>query len=185
MPPRCTPLAVLTLAALAVLAGSPQARAATAQPAPDWYAGVTLAGFPDRTLGGAELRGRPVLLQLWASWCGSCGALMWDLDELASRFPGVTYLAVSIDAEPAAPQAYLARHPLFARHPRRFWFDDGAVLQRRLGVSTVPVIVVLDAAGHEVLRHRGHVNGAELQRLRRALAELDPPGDEALQGVVP
>jgi thiol-disulfide isomerase/thioredoxin len=135
------------------------------------YADLNLAGFGGNTLTAAELRGRPVLLQFWASWCGSCGSLMWDLDELTRGLPDVVYLAVSVDDDAAAPRAYLERHPLFGLHPRRFWFDTSAALKRSLAVEAVPLIVLLDASGRELLRHAGHMNSADLQRFRNLLTQ--------------
>lgn len=111
----------------------------------------------------------PVLLQFWASWCSSCGRLMWELDGLSAAFPTVPYYAVSIDAEPA-DAARIRAHPLHARHPDRYLHDATGELARRLRIDAVPAIVVLDAEGRERMRHVGHVNSGDLMRLRQALA---------------
>jgi thiol-disulfide isomerase/thioredoxin len=115
----------------------------------------------------------PVLLQFWASWCHSCGGLMWELDRLAAAHPQVPYLAVSIDADRRDAERATA-HPLHARHPDRYLHDGDGALARRLAVQVVPTLVVLDASGRECLRHVGHVNSTDLQRLRAVLAGLVP-----------
>ena len=110
-----------------------------------------------------------VLLQFWASWCHSCGSIMWDLDELVARKSNVRYMAVSVDEERSAAQAYLEKHPLYDRHSERYFFDDGGRLASALDVDTVPNIFVLDGDGN-ILEHRtGHLNSSDLQALSVAL----------------
>lgn len=136
---------------------------------------TTVGGDPT---GLPRVQDGPVLLQFWASTCHSCGRLMWDLDGLSAAFPAVPYLAVSIDDE-RAEAARIREHPLYARHPGRYLHDGTGALADRLTVRVVPTIVVLDAEGRERLRHVGHVNSGDLQRLRALLAllvsETTPP----------
>ena len=110
-----------------------------------------------------------VLLQFWASWCHSCGSIMWDLDELVARKSDVRSMAVSVDEERSAAQAYLEKHPLYSQHGERYFFDDGGRLASALDINTVPNIFVLDGDGN-ILEHRtGHLNSSDLQALSVAL----------------
>ncbi|HRQ66637.1 MAG TPA: TlpA disulfide reductase family protein [Xanthomonadaceae bacterium] len=151
----------------------------TGLPAPDaraesvWQADLVLPAFSGEPLRGADLEGRPLLLQFWASWCRSCMSLMDEVDELAERFPGVRYLAISLDDDIESGQRYLDRLALFAKHPGRFYFDQDGDLKSRLAVLTVPTFIIVDATGDEVHRHVGHINSAELQALRTWLARVD------------
>jgi thiol-disulfide isomerase/thioredoxin len=140
---------------------------------PDWQADLVLPAFSGEPLRGADLEGRPLLLQFWASWCRSCMSLMDDADELAGRFPGVRYLAISLDDDIESGQRYLDRLALFAKHPARFYFDLDGHLKSRLAVLTVPTFIIINASGEEVHRHVGHINSAELQALRSWLARVD------------
>lgn len=118
------------------------------------------------------LDGQPRLLQFWASWCGSCFRMMEDIDGLSQGFPGLSYMAISIDEDMAEPAAALLPRPAFAEHPERFWFDEGAGLSQALGIMTTPTLVLLDASGDERHRHLGHLNSSDLQTLRRKLQAL-------------
>lgn len=146
--------------------------------ADDWRDDLSLPGFADNVLHGESLRGRPVLLQFWESWCRSCGQLMSDLDEVAEQFPSVPYLALSTDKEAMDARLRLESHPLFPQNPGRFFHDSGKKLAKRFGVKAVPTVLVLDAEGRELLRHVGHFNSSELNDLVNVLDELDSsPGD--------
>jgi thiol-disulfide isomerase/thioredoxin len=52
--------------------------------------------------------GRPVLLNLWASWCPPCRDEMPDLDAAARRHPGVLFLGIAVEDDPAAAAAAAA-----------------------------------------------------------------------------
>jgi thiol-disulfide isomerase/thioredoxin len=118
--------------------------------------------------------GRPVLLQFWASWCNSCGGLLWDIDRLLAGFPSIGYFAVSIDAELADARKIVV-HPLYGRVPTRFAHDSAGDLQRAFDIRVSPSLLLLDADGAVQWRHVGHVNSDDLQRLRSILDTLRPP----------
>ena len=106
-----------------------------------------------------------MLLQFWASWCHSCGAIMFDLDELAQKHPGINYIAVSLDDEEASARQYIEKHKLYAKNPERYFLDQDKVLATSLGVKTVPTIILLTAEGIELVRKSGHLNSRDLQQL--------------------
>ena len=104
---------------------------------------VTLAAF----------RGKPVLLNLWATWCAPCVAEMPTLDAAAKTLGGkVVVLTVSQDLDGAAKVT-----PFFAQH--RFQALK-PYLDPKLGLSlayqaNLPTTILLDSTGHEVWRRAG------------------------------
>ena len=109
--------------------------------------------------------GSTLLLQFWASWCHSCGSLMWDMDELTSDNAGVTYVAVSIDDEADDARTYIRKHRLFEKYSDRYFVDSEKALSGSLDVMTVPTILLIDADGKVLVRKSGHLNGADLREL--------------------
>jgi thiol-disulfide isomerase/thioredoxin len=52
--------------------------------------------------------GRPVVLNLWASWCGPCREEMPAFDAVATAHPEVFFLGVAVDDDPVAAEAFAA-----------------------------------------------------------------------------
>ena len=146
--------------------GFDAARAGTPAPA------VAFTGPDGRPVRLADFAGRPVLLNLWATWCAPCVAEMPALDRLAARAgEGLVVLTVSQDLEERR-----AVDPFFARgrfrHLRPYTDPDNG-LPLALGATGLPVSVLYDAAGREVWRLAGEwewdrVDPATLASLARA-----------------
>ncbi|MCK0128962.1 TlpA disulfide reductase family protein [Erythrobacter sp. F6033] len=107
------------------------------------------------TLNTADLKGTPVLLNLWATWCAPCVIEMPTLDALGTALEGeVKILTVSQDVRGADVVA-----PFFAQ--REFvnleqWLDPDAQLNQALNEEgLMPVTILFDADGKEVLRVAG------------------------------
>ena len=85
----------LLLAALMVL--STPARAGDDLPAP--APPFTIRTFEGKSIRLSELRGKPVVLDFWATWCRPCRASMPHLDELQKRFgsQGLVVIGMSVD----------------------------------------------------------------------------------------
>jgi len=113
--------------------------------------------------------GEYVLLQFWASWCHSCGGLMWDMDALTEALDGVKYVAVSLDEDATAAREYLSGHRLFEKRRDSYFVDTTRTLSDALHVTTVPSIVVLDSSGRVIARKAGHLNSRDLQDLTDAI----------------
>jgi thiol-disulfide isomerase/thioredoxin len=154
-----------TKAASAPRAGLDRSRAGT--PAPD-----TPFLDPDGEQTSLQaFRGRPLLVNLWATWCAPCVTEMPSLDALAARSGNrLQVVAISQDHEGRAKvdQFFAAR-----RLPNLDPFLDSELgLMTGLAVATLPTTILYDAAGREVWR----ITGAEEwtgERMSRLIAEAD------------
>ena len=127
-------------------------------------------GFADRT-GKAhridDFRGRPVIVNLWATWCAPCIAEMPALDRLRARSKGgVEVLAVSQDLE-----GWRAVDKFFK--PDRFaaltpYLDRENKLALGYKAAGLPLSVLYDARGREVWRVAGPIEWDELDPARLA-----------------
>jgi thiol-disulfide isomerase/thioredoxin len=73
-------------------------------PAPDF----SVENVSGASLALSDLRGQPVIVNFWASWCPPCRGEMPDLDEVARQHSdsGLAVLAVNLDEERGAVQRY-------------------------------------------------------------------------------
>ena len=95
----------------------------------------------------SELRGRPVILNFWASWCGPCKQELPVLKALHERYTdhGLVILGVTDDS-PAHIRAVSSQYAL----PYPTVFDKRNKLSRRLRVRTIPFTVFVDKNGNIV-----------------------------------
>lgn len=129
-------------------------------PAPD----VPVARLDGRATSIGALRGRPTLLNIWATWCRWCGREL----PLLARFAAARHLRVVALEEYGTPtlvRAYLVAHP---DHPPVL-FDGPGLVSRAYGIDLLPTTIALDARGRIRLIVRGYLQGdADLTRLARA-----------------
>ncbi len=136
---------------LPALAGSFANFTVNAAPSPAPEVGFTLDGRPTSL---AEFRGRVVLLNFWATWCGPCVAEMPSLDRLEAALGGADFavIAISEDRNPAVIQPFFDRLEL--AHLARF-HDPAGALSRAFAVRGLPTSVLIDREGRVVGRIEG------------------------------
>lgn len=113
---------------------------------------VELTDPAGATLATAELKGKPTLVNLWATWCVPCVTEMPLLDRLAGELgDSVRVLTISEDLTGAeAVEPFFAERK-FAHLPK--WMDPKNDLAVAFGGGTaLPLTVLYDAEGKEVWR---------------------------------
>ncbi len=183
LPPVSLALAVGLAVALAGCdrqsAGDTQPQAAAAggdsakqaDPVSRKFAGDPLPDFtataPDgKTLSLAGLKGQPVLLNLWATWCAPCKAEMPVLDAIAGAQAGkLRVVTVSQDMKGAElVMPYFTEAKFAHLEP---WLDPKSDLSFSMGAADLPTTMLYDASGKEVARITGAFDweGEEAQAL--------------------
>lgn len=118
----------------------------------------------------ADFRGRPLLVNLWATWCAPCVVEMPSLDRLAAREgERVQVLALSeADPRDKVTEFFAARR--FARLEP--YLDADMNMMTSLRIDTLPTTILYDAEGREVWRMTGMAEW-DGERARRLIEEAE------------
>jgi thiol-disulfide isomerase/thioredoxin len=105
----------------------------------------------------SDLKGKVVVLDIWATWCGPCRAMIPHERELVKRLVGKPFVLVSISADDQKQTVteFLKKEPM----PWTHWWN-GAIIED-WNVEYFPTIYVLDAKG--VIRYKD-VRGEEMDK---------------------
>lgn len=110
----------------------------------------------------AALKGVPVVVNQWASWCPPCRAEFPFFAEMAERYRSeVAFLGLNSRDERGAAEAFLEEHPV--GYPSIF--DEHAEQARSIGAGTGwPTTIFFDADGNAVfIRRGGYIDAAAVE----------------------
>ncbi|MFC1641655.1 TlpA family protein disulfide reductase [Myxococcota bacterium] len=160
---------VLVLAASAVFGLTalprlqPSAHKLRGQEAPDFALPVLQSADSWDRVRLSDLRGKVVLLDFWASWCGVCRNQAPILDEVARQFRSqdLVVLGVNTGDQPTEAMALTQRLGLSYRS---LLDGDGSVAEA-YRASALPTLVLIDSSGRIAEVRQGLVRKNELERL--------------------
>ena len=188
------PLILILLALLVSACGAEERKAPAAPQAAQGGDGV--AGRLDRSHAGtpapgtafeapsgepasfADFRGKPLLVNLWATWCAPCVAEMPTLDALAAAEPQIRVLAISQDLNGQQKvDAFFEQRRFAMLEP---YIDPELQLMGELKVQSLPTTILYDAGGQEVWRMTGEENW-QGKRAKDLIAEALTVNPEAIR----
>lgn len=140
------------------------------QPAPDF----SYAGLDGKETGPATFRGKVLLIDFWASWCGPCRAECPNLKKTYSMFKdkGVEFLSVSLDAKEDAWKKALDEEQM--PWPQVLAPKAGAEVMDLYQFNGIPFILLLDQEGKIVAKHlRGEAVGTTIEDLLNGIRPED------------
>jgi thiol-disulfide isomerase/thioredoxin len=122
----------------------------------------------------ADLSGKVVLLDFWASWCGPCKASFPVLDGLQKKYGarGFKVLAINVDEDAAKMERFLADHPVSFPVLR----DARQKLVEAAGVEAMPSSFLVDRGGAIRFTHVGFRAETTPEELNREIESLLGPG---------
>jgi thiol-disulfide isomerase/thioredoxin len=107
---------------------------------------LTSKDLEDKDVKLSDLKGKVVVVDVWATWCGPCKAMIPHSKKLVEKLKGKPFVLVSISAD--AAKADLTDFLKKTEMPWTHWWngEKGGVL-KTLGVTYFPTIYVIDSKG--------------------------------------
>jgi thiol-disulfide isomerase/thioredoxin len=131
----------------------------------------TLSGVDGQKLDMASLKGKVLVLDMWATWCAPCREQHPLYEQVKERFrdnPAVVFLSIDADAEHAPVRPFLEE----VKWQGPVYYEDG--LARAFNVEDLPATILIDRRGQVFTRINGFVKelfaGQLTERIREALA---------------
>lgn len=118
---------------------------------------ATLEGVPVKL--AALTKGRPAVVNLWATWCPPCRREMPVLARAQRREPGVVFVFANQREAPELIRRYLEAEGLELRN---VLLDAKGRLPRETGSPGLPTTLFYDADGHLLEAHMGALSDASL-----------------------
>ena len=154
------------LGLVAVLAGQLDGAAGATAPAPRTGRAVLFAAplidLDSQAVTLAKYRGKPLIVNFWARWCGPCKVEIPELVDLQKRNTGVEVLGLNLENNAPTVRdfafAYDINYPVFLTR------EPGLALMRALGNSktVLPFTVVINRHGTVVSTHVGAMTREKL-----------------------
>ena len=142
-------------AALLLVAGTATPAIAPSSAAPDF----TLRTMNGPNLRLAEQRGRVVMVNFWATWCGPCRQEMPQLDRLYQKYRASGFVLLGVNVDDDARKAADVAAKLGVSFP--VLLDTDKAVSRLYDLSTMPSTVLIDREGKVRYVHRGYLTGYE------------------------
>ena len=114
---------------------------------------ATLHGFSGNSKKFSDYRGKPLIINVWASWCAPCRAEMGSLDRLARRYGGKQFnvIGISTDDDGNAAAAFIKTSKISFVN----YLDSKVFLENMLGANMIPLTVLVDANGRVLEKVHG------------------------------
>ena len=124
------------------------------------------------------LKGKVLVLEFWATWCGPCVDAIPHLNELMEKFAGRIEFVSVTDEEAGVVEAFLKKKPI------RGWvgFDRSKTMSKQYGFEGIPDTVLIDAAGKVAgITHPSQLKADHLEDLLAGKpVKLPPPFGESM-----
>ena len=97
-----------------------------------------------------KYKGKTLVIEVWASWCGDCVKAMPKVKELQANNPDVSYLFISMDKTAENWKIGIAKHDIKGDH---FMANDQmkGVFSKAIDLDWIPRYIILDKTGKIVL----------------------------------
>jgi len=111
-----------------------------------------MRGLTGESVSLSEYQGKPLIINVWASYCVPCLAEMGSLERLWRRYGNrINVIGISIDDYPDRAKLFLSKAGTSFPH----YIDYKLTLENMLGANTIPLTLLVDEQGRVLLKIRG------------------------------
>jgi thiol-disulfide isomerase/thioredoxin len=142
---------LLLLDAHLLAAGQPPANFVI-HPAPKPVPEISFTDATQRAVSLKDFRGRFVLLNIWATWCGPCRKEMPTLDRLQARLGNDTFQVVALSIDRAGASAVQKFYAETGVHRLAIFIDTTGRAGSNLALFGLPGTLLIDPEGREIAR---------------------------------
>ncbi len=142
--------------------------------APKPIASIAFEDGQGRQRNLAEFRGKVVLLNIWATWCGPCRREMPSLDRLQGLLGGADFDVVALSIDRSGIETVRKFYDDVGIRHLSIYLDSSGKAARELATIGVPATLLIDRAGRELGRLIGPAEWDEpdiVQFLKRIIAQ--------------
>ena len=106
-----------------------------------------------------QFKGKVVLLNIWATWCGPCRQEMPQLDRLYQKYKSSGFVLLGVNVDEDVRKASDVAAKLGVSFP--VLLDTDKAVSKLYDLSTMPSTVIIDRDGKVRYVHRGYLAGYE------------------------
>jgi thiol-disulfide isomerase/thioredoxin len=129
-------------------------------PAPDF----TIYNKEGKAVKLSDMKGTPVVLNFWASWCPPCKAEMPEFDEIAKEYAGkVEFMMVNLTDGVQETQEKAQAFIDSMGYTFPVYFDKDSDAAYKYGIQSIPTTIFIDANGNLVAGATGAIDGETLR----------------------
>lgn len=152
------------IAVVVWLYGQPPAGPFAGERAPDF----TVTALDGESVTLQSLRGKPVFVNFWATWCLPCLEEMPEIEELYREYPGRFHVVAVTDE----PRTTVTRYLQSFDYTFPIYLDNRGEMGRSYLVRAMPTSLFIDERGVIRARHVGQINRAQMEHYLRQLTNL-------------
>jgi thiol-disulfide isomerase/thioredoxin len=164
----------LFLAEMAIASAQPLPKNFILHEAPKPIASIAFEDGQGRPRSLAEFRGKIVLLNIWATWCGPCRREMPSLDRLQGLLGGSDFEVIALSIDHSGMETVRKFYADVEIRNMAIYIDSSGKATRELATVGVPATLLIDRTGRELGRLVGPAEWDEpdiVQFLKRIIAQ--------------
>ena len=132
----------------------------------------SMTSFEGKKLSNASLKGKPYILDFWATWCGPCKAASPSMQAMHKKFAGKGLVVIGANmGESPASMAQAKKYP--KEHSYSYTFtSNNDKLAEKLQISGIPCFIFVDKTGKIKAVRTGFDGGsspAEFEKLAKSI----------------